>query len=388
MSVDIQIVSKHPISSHGTTQLRCNQPAEYLREAGYTVSVETIYQTWPKARKLIFAHRITLNAYTRDFLTCAHARGCPVIYDTDDLLFDPDGLRYLRAGQKAVNYERGSEPYAQAIAACDAVSVSTGFLQDRTRLLNPHSHVLLNALSASYLALSDQVFEARKMRDTETVTLAYLSGSKSHDADFKVAEPGLLEILETYPNVRLVLVGALSISSAFDKFTMRVERRAFVPYDSYASIFEDIDINLIPLEIEQPFCHAKSELKFIEAGACGVVSVASPTEPHKAVIAHGENGYLAEGASWVETLSALIESSDLRERTGQAARDTVLKRYTNEARSKDYAAFVSTLLAEVSVTKTGFTEAQVAAARLHLTRTKRAARRKLSNLRATFQPGR
>ncbi len=378
MSVDIQFVSKHVISPHGTTQLRCNQPAQYLRQLGYSVHVDTIYRTAPRARKLIFAHRVTMDRYTADFFTCARAQGCRIVYDTDDLLFDADGVAYLRAGQKGAQYAAGAEPYASAMAACDAVSVSTGYLATRAMAVNPNAHVLRNALGAPYLELAAQVNALRQTRHDEAVTLAYLSGSKSHDADFKVIEPHLLEILDRYPKARLLLVGALTISDAFERFGPRVERRGFVPYDSFARVFEQIDINLIPLETQHPFCHAKSELKFLEAAACGVVSIASPTEPHKAVMRDAETGYLADGADWVEKLGALIESADARAAMGRAARAIVLDDYTTLARSKDYGEFVTNVLAAPHAKLPQQSDALLANARLRLARAKRSLRRGMS----------
>ena len=39
------------------------------------------------------------------------------------------------------------------------------------------------------------------------------------------------------------------------------------------------DINLAPLEVGNPFCEAKSQLKFFEAGLVNCTTIASPTGP-------------------------------------------------------------------------------------------------------------
>ena len=42
MRIDVQILSFKPMLGYGTTELRCVQPADYLREAGWKVSLGRI----------------------------------------------------------------------------------------------------------------------------------------------------------------------------------------------------------------------------------------------------------------------------------------------------------------------------------------------------------
>jgi glycosyltransferase involved in cell wall biosynthesis len=326
--MDIQFVSKHRIAAHGTTQLRCVQPAEVLNTAGYRVSVNTIYHTRPIANKAIILHRVVYDDYTRAFINEARARAVPLIYDTDDLLFSKEGSTYLAHGQKAEQYRTSYKRFATAMGACDHVSASTQFLANQAALIHPQATIIKNALSGRYLQFSSEVVTRREKRKSKNITLAYLSGSKSHNADFAVIKGALLRVLKKLPQTRLLLAGPLDISADFEAFGDRIVRHDFKPYAQYPYIFENIDINLIPLEIEQAFCQAKSELKFIEAGACEVVSVATPTAPHISVIRHLENGLLVEADNWETSLIQLIENKTMRKALGAAARKTVLSHYT------------------------------------------------------------
>lgn len=350
---DIQIVSRYQISTHGTTQLRCVQPAEVLRGVGYSVSVQNLYKSRPVARKLIILHRVEMNRYAQYFITCAQARGIPLIYDTDDLVFDPDGIAYLSRGSKAASYAGGWKPYADAIKACDAVTVSTEFLAKRVRHITPQTHVVLNALGQGYLQRAQIVYEQRNTKTSSRITMAYLSGSNSHDADFASIEDALVQILHRHPTTRLLLVGPLEVSEKFAGFGDRIIRKGFMPYSDFPSIFEDIDINLIPLETDQAFCHAKSELKFIEAAACGVVSVASPTEPHKAAIRHGENGMLAKD-NWKSCLEALIKDDAMRLRLGHDARKDILAYYTPQQRQQFWEQVITSVMANRTRRSVGY----------------------------------
>lgn len=350
---DIQIISRYQIASSGTTQLRCVQPAQVMQRAGYSVTVQNLYDATPVAGRFIVLHRISMNNYVKHFITCARAREITLIYDTDDLVFDPEGMTYLSKGTKAASYRDGWKPYAEVMRLCDAVTVSTEFLAKRARLINLNTYVVLNALSDDYLQLASTVDAHRRSASHDSVTLAYLSGSNSHDADFATIEETLIEILHKYPFARLLLVGPLKVPETFVKFGDRIIRQGFVPYSKFPTLFQDIDINLIPLETDQAFCHAKSELKFIEAGACGVVSVASPTDPHKAAIRHGENGLLATD-DWVDCLSGLIEDKTLRETLGQQARRDILTHYTQDQRQTTWDNVLSTAAEHTDHVAVGF----------------------------------
>ncbi len=341
MSCDIQIVSKHRITPHGTTQLRCNQPAEYLRMLGYTVEVGCIYTSVPTATKILILHRVKYDHHTRNFIDLSRDRGCHIIYDTDDLLFDPATDEYLKRNNKTAMYEDGSKPFSEAMLSCDTVTVATGYLAERARMFHPDVRLSRNALSANYLALAQEVVQEHV--SSSLVTIAYLSGSKTHDADFKVVEPALLRLLAENTKAKLVIVGNLSYSDKFYAFGSRFEVRGFTPYSTYADLFRDIDVNLIPLEVTEPFCNGKSELKYLEAGACAVVSIASPTEPLKAAIKDGVNGLLANDSEWFSKLSKLVGSRKIRQKLGAAARDDVLAHYGPNARAADWKLLIETL---------------------------------------------
>jgi len=349
---DIQIVSRYRISTHGTTQLRCVQPAEVLRDAGYSVALHNINTATPIARRLIILHRVSLNNYTRNFITCAQARGIPLIYDTDDLVFDADGIDYLSQRIKAKKYTAGWKPYADVMAICDAVTVSTDFLGTRARKVNPNTHVILNTLSKDYLKTAGEVAEHRDTTPRKGVTMAYLSGSRSHDRDFATIEDALIRALRKYPKTLLLLVGPLDVSEKLTEFKGRIIRQGFKPYSEFPQIFKDVDINLIPLEADQAFCHAKSELKFIEAAACGVASIAAPTEPHIAAITHGQNGMLAT-TDWDSCLDALIKDSALRDRLGVEAKRLVEARYTPQECRQAWEKVIPSVVENQTVKKIG-----------------------------------
>ena len=145
----------------------------------------------------------------------------------------------------------------------------------------------------------------------------------------------LFQVLVDFPNTELLIVGPLNIDDKFLSLGNRVIIKEFMAYKEFQNIFNSIDINLIPLEIEEPFCQCKSELKFIEAGAYSVPSIATPTRPHCEVITHERNGLLAEEGEWYENIKKMLDT-ETRTEIGENAMKTVSKNYSPKIREKDW----------------------------------------------------
>jgi len=108
-----------------------------------------------------------------------------------------------------------------------------------------------------------------------------------------------------------------------------------------------MDIVLAPLEAGNVFCRAKSEIKFVEAGALGLPVAASDIDPYRDAISNGLDGFLASGErEWTQALSTLIQDPQLRITVGEAARQAILKSYSPQARTAD----LSNLLAKLRPT--------------------------------------
>ena len=112
----------------------------------------------------------------------------------------------------------------------------------------------------------------------------------------------------------------------------RVDRLPIQPWRRLPEILATIDINLAPLEPDNPFTNAKSCVKYLEAALVGVPTIASPRPDFARTIENGVNGLLAEGAQqWSESVRGLVESERLRRKLGQAASEDVRRNHTTGA---------------------------------------------------------
>src|SRR5438045_2951691 len=184
--------------------------------------------------------------------------------------------------------------------------------------LGKTSFVHRNALSQELIDISEIARLAR--RPAGTVRLGYFSGTRTHSLDFGAIASAIANVLVKRPAVRLEVVGPLELPPALGPFSERIHRRPVVPWRDLPALLSGVDVNLAPLELDERFCHAKSELKWFEAAVAGVATIASPTEPFRYAIRDGENGMLAETPEqWDSRLLALVEHGALRAPASGAA---------------------------------------------------------------------
>jgi glycosyltransferase involved in cell wall biosynthesis len=278
-----------------------------------------------------------------------------ILFDVDDLIFRPeianvkviDGIRSqnLSESHTAELYTRFREVLDQA----DACFCSTVELADQIRAIGKVGYVLPNGFDHDSFASGRHAMRQwRATRQDNLIRIGYASGTLTHQRDFAVAAESLARILAKHDNCRLVLFRRpesgdtlLNVDefSCFRRVTRQIEWRDMVSLADLPYELARFDINLVPLEVGNVYCEAKSELKFFEAALVNVCTVASPTGPMHRTIRHDETGLLATSPEdWYTMVSRLIDEPDTRRRLAQAAFLDVIGRY-GPIRQQDELAF-------------------------------------------------
>lgn len=281
-----------------------------------------------------------------------------IIFDTDDLVFDAKFMHATESYQKMnalekKQYEKGVGEEIIRDPALKYCSTSTTYLKKILEDYGKKVFLNTNKISLHELKVAETINSLRENPlnqkcscgcgcQPKKVRLGYFSGTMSHNKDFATITPALMKIMEKYPRVELVLVGALETENKLNKFESRIVRIGLAPRDKHYENLSRIDINLIPLVSDDPFTESKSELKYFEAGIVKVPSVAQDNETYRGCIIDGADGFLAKNQEeWIEKLEKLILDKTLRQSMGKKAYEKSLEDYTvKNSHNKEYYDFL------------------------------------------------
>ncbi len=290
---------------------------------------------------LAIFYRVPAQPDVVELLGEARRLGITTHWEVDDLIFDMPTYLANR-NLDTIDPElrdlvlSGVQDYRAGLLACDRAIASTSALAEAMREAGAEDVMVIeNALDDDTMALAAASRARRAASDAkgarEGVVIGYGSGSKAHDADFRQASAAVAALMRARPDVKLRIMGELTLTPEIEAFGERVERLAPTGYAAYLDHLASCDISLAPLEATR-FNDAKSNIKYVEAAILGLPSVCSPRQTFREVISEGEDGFLArDEAEWLAALTALAGSAALRRQVGEAARARALARYSPEA---------------------------------------------------------
>ncbi len=335
---------------HGATQrYRCFHHDEQLKLRGIPSRVVMQWRAGLARTALgcgtLILHRVALDPGIVALIAQTRDSGGMVLFDIDDLVFEPESTRWHRGVEHLSPddrraYHDGVSRYRATLMECDGAIVPTAFLADRVEALGKPAWLSRNCLDLEIVELSDRAVAIRESDSPrrERVVVGYASGSRTHDWDFaEAAGPALRRVMERHPNVVLRTVGPIELGDEWAAFSDRVEQRPAASWRRLPRLIADFDVSLAPLELDNPFCKAKSELKWMEAAACGVPTIASATDAFRYGVQDGATGLLARDTSeWESALEKLVVDRELRSSIGEDARRFVRRERTTAGQAARY----------------------------------------------------
>lgn len=266
--------------------------------------------------------RSTLDTLTRRIIYIARLNGVRILFDVDDLVIDQDFIPLIVDTVTSIPKDHESEDslwnywYAYVgrlratLLECDAAIVTTSSLaQILETKLSLEAKVIPNFMDKTQIDFSRKLFNFKyegNFSRNNFFTVGYFSGSPSHNKDFALASPAIVELMLNYKEIDL-LIGGYIDTDIFERNGL--ERRVMrLPYSDHLELqrnISSVEINIAPLQ-QNLFSGCKSVLKYFDAAAVGVPTIASPTDNMKVAITAGENGYIAEDSEWLKTLSIFI----------------------------------------------------------------------------------
>ncbi|HEX7852815.1 MAG TPA: hypothetical protein VF503_03880 [Sphingobium sp.] len=296
----------------------------------------------PRVRFLI-VHRAPFWGPYVELVERMRALGAIIIYDTDDFVFDEsimpfiDGVRYL-SPMDIDNYRLGMRAYRQFILNADFCTTTTNFLAEKMAGVGTLSYRVRNAISTENIRLFEDMGYRRKGKPSPFV-VGYYSGTKTHQADFAEAAPALARFMSECPDVVFRLVGSLDLEDfpEIEAFAdprqnggmPRVTRVGLMQHDAMMRDQLCCDLIIAPLQTDNPYCEAKSELKFFEAALTKCPVIASSTRTFVEAMSHGKYGHLARTSDeWLAAFRTIYHDYDAALAQANRAFDYVRSTYS------------------------------------------------------------
>ena len=311
---------------------RVDHQIEQLEASGFScnrVNYDKIDKNIIKYYRGFVFFRCPITNEVKEFIEVAKAENKTVFFDIDDLVIDTkytSTIKYLKTmSPDELNlYNDGVNRTQETLKMCDYAITTTERLA--TELKNYVKEVFINRNVASE-KMAELSIKATKTvkKDSNKVVMSYLSGSITHNDDFKLIMPVIQRLMKENDNLYLKVVGLLDIPDELKEYKDRILRAPFVSWMELPKIIASIDINLAPLE-ESIFNEAKSENKWVEAALCKVITVASNFGAFKTCITDEVDGILCDTQEdWYNKLNKVIKNKEYREKIALNAYNKVIK---------------------------------------------------------------
>jgi glycosyltransferase involved in cell wall biosynthesis len=245
------------------------------------------------------------------------ARGTVVCFEVDDYLHSI-GHQADHAFRDAFT-KRDLVEYERCMRACDALIVSTPYLASAYRPFNRRVYVCRNGIDLNRYELT------RPPRATVNVGWA---GATGHARSLRAWLGGIADVMRARPQTYFLSIGRPFARELAPEFGPRAIAIPFAAVEQYPAAMTMLDVALGPGG-RSNFQRAKSDLRFLEAGALGIPIIADPaiyTDIQPRI-----TGFHARSSDEMKRqLLELVDDEQLRTTVGQNARDYVREHRTIE----------------------------------------------------------
>jgi len=242
--------------------------------------------------------------------------GVPFIFDFDDAVF----ISYVSPANGYLSYLKFPGKTRAICRMAAHVMAGNDYLADYARAVNPRVTIVPTTID------TDKYTPDFSRAAADPPVIGW-TGSFSTAQHLRTLS-GALQRLAKDERFRLRVIGAPG-------FTLEGVDTEVLPWRSETEV-EDLrqfDIGVMPLP-DDKWSRGKCGLKALQCMALGVPTVCSPVGVNSVIIRDNENGMLAATEDeWVERLTRLLRSPELRERLGRAGRASVEAEYSAVAQA-------------------------------------------------------
>jgi len=264
--------------------------------------------------------------------------GQKIVVDIDD--FYP-GLHEANQAYQATDPKqhkiRNRDIYERVIEMADMLVVTTPFLYDYYKNVNPNIMMVRNGVSPAQ-------FE-RKQVTVKPPVIGWVGAVPWRSNDLEPLRewlPAFLEANNLHFHHAGVAPGAKSFAEIVGIPAERFSSTPMVPMDNYQFLFKPIDVGIVPLA-DIPFNHAKSTIKGLEYVASGIPFVAQSLPEYQRLADMGVGRVATTSEDWQRELGRYLNSR-LRAKEEADNWVSMMHEHAIDCRRKDWQAVIDMAL--------------------------------------------
>jgi glycosyltransferase involved in cell wall biosynthesis len=258
--------------------------------------------------------------------------GVPMVFDFDDAIF----VSYRSPSNGYLSYLKFATKTKTICRISSHVMVGNPYLAEYAREVNDRVTVIPTTIDT-------EKYRVPQRREKSGPPVIGWTGSYSTVQHLDTMR-GALKKLAEKESFRLRVIG----TPAYDCPPVDVEA---MPWRAETELedLSEIDIGMMPLPDDR-WSKGKCGLKALQFMALGIPTICSPVGVNTDIIQDDQNGFIAASEDeWVEKLSRLLRSAELRQRLGQAGRATVEEKYSAITQTPRVYEIFESVLRDVSV---------------------------------------
>ncbi len=240
-----------------------------------------------------------------------HQAGVPIVFDFDDAIF----VSYRSPSNGYLSYLKFATKTKTICRLSSHVMVGNSYLADYARQVNDRVTVIPTTIDT-------EKYQTAPPKESSGPLVIGWTGSHSTVQHLDTLR-GALKKLAQRESFRLRVIGTPTYrfdDAEVEPMPWRVETEL--------DDLRAVDIGVMPLP-DDNWSKGKCGLKALQFMALGIPTVCSPVGVNTDIIQDDQNGFIAASEDeWVEKLSRLLQSHELRRRLGHAGRITVEQKYS------------------------------------------------------------
>jgi glycosyltransferase involved in cell wall biosynthesis len=278
---------------------------------------------------IVFVQREALMIGISYFETKIKSSKAKFVFDFDDSIW----LMDTSDANKKWQWLKNPNKTVKNIKSADLIFAGNNYLANYAKQFNSNVEVIPTTVD------TDLFIPNHQLRNNEKTVIGWC-GSITTIKHFEFAIPFLKEIKNIYGSkVKFVVIG----DETYKNSDLEIQGINWFAEEEIATL-NSFDIGIMPLPNDK-WAKGKCGLKGLTYMALEIPTIMSAVGVNTEIINHGKNGFLASTTDeWVITISQLIDDVVLRKNIGEAARKTVVEKYSVVSQRENYLKFLQSII--------------------------------------------